>query len=67
MMFFSNGRAHVNGIENFWGIAKSRMVKFRGFDKKSFYKHLKETEFRFNNRQDKIYLLLLREFRKSPL
>jgi transposase len=64
---FANGRAHVNGIENFWGIAKSRMMKFRGFSKKSFHKHLKETEFRFNHRQDKIYKLLLSEFRKLPL
>ena len=26
----SNGRVHVNGIENFWGIAKMRMAKMRG-------------------------------------
>jgi transposase len=64
---FADGKAHVNGIENFWGIAKSRMVKFRGFSKQSFHKHLKETEFRFNHRQDKIYKLLLSEFRRLPL
>ena len=27
---FANGKAHVNGIENFWGIAKTRLVKLRG-------------------------------------
>jgi transposase len=27
---FVNGRAHVNGIENFWGVAKSRLTKLRG-------------------------------------
>jgi transposase len=64
---FSNGRAHVNGIENFWGIAKTRLVKFRGLSKEHFYKHLKETEFRFNHRQDNFYLLLLRELRKLPI
>ena len=38
---FANGKAHVNGIENFWGIAKSRLLKFRGINKKTFYLHLK--------------------------
>ena len=29
---------HINGIENFWGIDKVRLYKFRGMDKKhSFY------------------------------
>ena len=64
---FANGKAHVNGIENFWGIAKTRLVKFRGLSKEHFYKHLKETEFRFNHRQDNFYLLLLRELRKLPI
>ena len=26
---------HINGIENFWGIAKVRLYKFRGMDKKN--------------------------------
>ena len=33
---FANGRAHVNGIENFWGIAKNRMVKMRGIKRRVF-------------------------------
>jgi transposase len=64
---FANGRAHVNGIENFWGIAKTRLTKFRGLRQNKFYLHLKETEWRFNNRHENIYVLLLTEFRKSPL
>jgi len=64
---FANGRAHVNGIENFWGIAKSRLSKFRGMSKNTFYFHLKETEWRFNHRQENIYMLLLKELRKNPL
>jgi len=64
---FANGKAHINGIENFWGIAKVRLSKFRGMSKKTFYLHLKETEFRFNHRQDNFYLLLLKEFRENPL
>ena len=36
---FTNGKAHVNGIENFWGIAKTRLSKFRGIRKDKFYLH----------------------------
>ena len=64
---FTNGRAHVNGIENFWGIAKTRLMRFRGIRSDKFYLHLKETEWRFNHRQENIYVVLLTEFRKSPL
>ncbi len=41
---------HINGIENFWGLAKVRLSKFRGMHKNTFYLHLKECEFRFNHR-----------------
>ena len=64
---FAEGRTHVNGIENFWGIAKTRLMRFRGIRSDKFYLHLKETEWRFNHRHDNIYVLLLNEFRKSPL
>ena len=64
---FANGKAHVNGIENFWGIAKTRLVKFRGIHKATFYLHLKETEWRFNHRHENLYLILLKEFRANPL
>ena len=30
-------RNHINGIENFWGIAKVRLSKFRGMDKRTFF------------------------------
>jgi transposase-like protein len=63
---FVNGRAHVNGIENFWGVAKSRLIKLRGIRKEKFYLHLKETEWRFNHRHENIYKLLLNRLRKSP-
>ena len=61
-----NGR-HINGIESFWGYAKHRLTKFKGIPKKFFILHLKETEFRFNNRGLDIYQLLLKEFRSFPL
>jgi transposase len=42
---FARGKSHINGIENFWGIAKIRLAKFRGIHKSHFYLHLKECEF----------------------
>ena len=64
---FANGRNHINGIESFWSYAKIRLVKFRGINKNSFNLHLKECEFRFNNRGEDLYKLLLKIFRNRPL
>ena len=47
---FVRGNSHINGIESFWGYAKTRLVKFKGMDKKMFNLNLKECEFRFNHR-----------------
>ncbi len=43
---------HINGIENFWGWCKNRLKKFNGIKRDSFYLHIKESEFRFNYRND---------------
>uniref|UniRef100_E6QI99 Transposase n=1 Tax=mine drainage metagenome TaxID=410659 RepID=E6QI99_9ZZZZ len=43
------------------------MLKFNGIAKHTFYLHLKETEFRFNHRQDNLYKTLLSFFRNHPL
>jgi|TARA_B100001971_G_C18061064_1_gene467981 transposase-like protein len=64
---FSNGKCHINGIEGFWGYAKSRLFKFRGLTPKLFYLHLKECEFRFNNRGINLYKLLLNSIKNNPL
>ena len=64
---FVRGRAHVNGIEGFWGYAKARLVRFRGINKRTFYLHLKECEFRFNHRGQNLYQLVLWVLRKHPL
>ena len=47
----AKGNNHINGIENFWGLCKVRLAKFRGMNKGTFYLHIKECEFRFNNRK----------------
>lgn len=52
---FARGKSHVNGIESFWSYAKRRMAKFNGVPKEKFILHLKECEWRWNHRDDKIY------------
>lgn len=64
---FVDGKAHVNGIEGFWGVAKTRLAKFRGLPKHTFYLHLKETESRFNHRDHDLYRLILAILRDNPL
>ena len=65
---FSKGDGnHINGIESFWGYAKTRLAKLRGFPKENFEIHLKECEFRFNHRGQNLYHLLLKIFRDQPL
>jgi transposase-like protein len=65
---FSNKAGHhINGIESFWGYAKNRLAKFNGVSKSMFSIHLKECEFRFNQRGGNMYLFLLKMFRSDPL
>jgi transposase len=64
---FSNGRSHINGIESFLSFAKRRLQKFTGVSKKNFNLQLKESEFRFNNREKDIYKILLNILRKNML
>lgn len=56
---FVKGKSHINGIEGFWGLAKSRLSKFKGVHKSTIYLHLKECEFRYNYRNENIYKFLL--------
>ena len=64
---FVKHKAHINGIENFWGLAKMRPAKFRGLNRSTLPLHLKECEFRFNHRRDNLYQLLLTNFKNNPL
>ena len=57
----------IDGIESFWGYAKSRLVKYQGVPKEDFYLHLRECEFRFNMRGRDMYKFMLRELRERPL
>ena len=64
---FVRGNSHINGIEGFWGMAKTRLVKFKGMRRSTFYLRLEECEFRFDHRDADLYRLLLKITRSSLL
>lgn len=64
---FAKGKTHINGIEGFWGFAKSHLTRFRGMNKDTFFLHLKECEFRFNHRGQNLYKMVLKIIRNKPL
>ena len=64
---FARGKNHVNGIESFWSYCKRRLAKFNGLTNEKFILHLKESEFRFNNKKQNLYKILLEIIRKNPL
>jgi transposase len=64
---FANGKRQISSIESFWSYAKGRLMKFHGIPKTTFYLHLKESEFRFNYRNQDIYKLVLKMLRENPL
>jgi transposase len=57
---FTRKRKHINGLEGFWSFAKERFMKYHGVSKQHFYLYLKEMEFRYNYRNEKLYWLLLK-------
>jgi transposase len=64
---FVRGPHHVNGIESFWSFAKRRLQKFNGVPARTFYLHLKESEYRFNNRNKNLARELLKLLERYPL
>lgn len=64
---FARGKNHVNGIESFWSFTKRRLSKFNGIKPKYFVLYLKESEFRWNHKNQNIYQVLLKNFRQFPL
>ena len=67
---FANGSNHINAIESSPAYAKLRLSKFKGIKRQNFILHLKECEFRFNNRDKKgakLYKILLKMIRENSL
>lgn len=52
------GRDHLNGIEGFWSYAKYWLYQYRGVPQQYFHLYLKETEWRFNHRNDNLIALM---------
>jgi transposase len=63
----TNGKNYHDDITVFWGNTRSRLMKFRGMNKNTLYLHVKESEFRYNYREDDINRLLLNIIYKYPL
>ncbi|EDN33858.1 conserved hypothetical protein [Francisella tularensis subsp. tularensis FSC033] len=61
---FARGKNHVNGIELFWSFSKRRLAKFNGLSDDKFVLHLKECEFRWNNKDNDLYKIMLTLVRK---
>jgi transposase-like protein len=62
---FARGKNHINGIEAFWSFAKRRLAKFNGLKDENFLKHLKECEFRYNNKDEDLSRILTKLVKKK--
>lgn len=60
------GRNHINSIEGFWSYAKHWLYQYRGVPKQYFHLYLKETEWRFNHRDENL-IPLLRKYLQQPV
>ncbi|MFT3936481.1 MAG: HTH domain-containing protein [Chitinophagaceae bacterium] len=63
----SYGKSYADDISVFWGNTRNRLLKFRGMNKNTLYLHVKESEFRYNYRNDDINKILLNIIYKYPL
>lgn len=63
--FATRRRRHINGIENFWGDAKTKLKRYDGIPRSQFLLYLKEMEFRFTHRHEDLPLLIRRILTKA--
>jgi transposase len=63
----TRGKSHIDEIDMFWGMLKSRLIKFRGLNSGTLYLHVKETEFRYNFRDNDLFEMLMEILHKRPL
>jgi len=52
------GSNHLNGLEGFWSYAKHWLYQYRGVPKQYFHLYLKEVEWRFNHRHQRLLLAI---------
>ena len=56
---FGKGHNHINGLEGFWSFAKERFHKYHGVNHENYPFYLKEMEFRFNHRNENVFILMV--------
>lgn len=56
---FKEGKVYINGVEGFWSFAKERLIKHHGISPHKFILYLKEMEWRYNNRNEDIFDLIV--------
>lgn len=59
---YARGRAHINGVENFWSQAKRHLRRYNGVPRQNFHLFLAECEWRFNEAPPGNLLKTLREW-----
>ena len=64
---FAENSQQKNLIDNFWAFTQSRLRKFYGIPKETYFLHLRESQFRFNLRSEDLYAKLLQLLREYPL
>ncbi|MCW3462713.1 IS1595 family transposase [Chitinophaga nivalis] len=63
----SSDTHQMDDVDAFWGLTKHRLAKFKGLNRNTAYLHLKECEYRFNHRNEDLYLVLLELLKVYPL
>jgi transposase len=64
---WSDSYCQSDEVEEFWKLLKTRIAKFRGLSGHTLWLHIKETEFRYNNRQVNLFELLNFILLKQPV
>lgn len=57
---FTTGNMYIDDSKGFWPFFKERLINYRGSCPTQFLYYLKETEWRYNNRNNNIFDLLVR-------
>jgi transposase-like protein len=55
------------GIQEFWNYVRHRLEKFNGVPRRTYYLHLKESEWRFNLHEQNLYPALMKLIESHPL
>jgi transposase len=63
----NSGSYRANSIEGFWNFAQHRLQKFNGVPNRTFYLHMKESEWRYNHGKTELYSELLTLIESNPL